>query len=334
MTTAHLPRLLLTAALLFACEGDKQGDALPPASDVPPPAIPPPPAKDPNADLGTVAAVSSRYVATALPKHSVELGPKLSGTLAAVMVEEGERVKKGQALFRLNAESIQLGVAQAQTALEGAKIARDNAEKELERQRQLAAKGTVSAAVLERAEAAYSAATNSVSAASVGVSVARRGSVDSTVYSPIDGVVARKLKSAGETATMMPPTVVVIINDQSTIELRARIPESSLKQIREGEKITAHFSSVDVVREAKIVRIQPTVDPMTRTIEIVADVENSDDLLRPGMYVEVDLTPPPADAKPPAGKADDAAPADDAEPAEGKAAKKKKKKSASKEKAP
>jgi multidrug efflux pump subunit AcrA (membrane-fusion protein) len=44
------------------------------------------------------------------------------------------------------------------------------------------------------------------------------------------------------------------------------------------------------------VRIQPTVDPMTRTIEIVADVDNKDNLLRPGMYVEVELTPPKAPA--------------------------------------
>lgn len=311
MTTAHLTRTLLAVLLLAACsssEAKKPG--LPPAKSgetAGAPAIPGPPppantaATPASAATTAVASASGRYIATALPKHSAELGPKMSGTLSAVFVDEGERVKKGQTLFRLDTRSIQLGVAQADTALAGAKIARDNAERELERQRQLAEKGTISAAVLERAESAFTASTNGVSQAEVGLAMAKRGSTDSAVVSPIDGVVARKLKSVGETVTMMPPTVVVVIQDQSTLELRARIPETSLKHIREGASITAHFSALEVTRPAKIVRIQPTVDPTTRTIEIVADVDNADATLRPGMYVEVELdAPAPAASTPPA----------------------------------
>jgi len=303
MTTLPLPRLLLALTLLAACssaEAEKSG--LPPArpsSGMPTiPGPPPPPAAAPAGPAAKVGQVANRYVATALPKHSAELGPKMSGTLTAVMVDEGERVKKGQQLFRLDARSTRLGVTQAETALEGAVIARDNAQRELERQRVLAEKGTISPAVLERAEAAFNAATNSIAAAEVAVSMARRTTSDSAVTSPIDGVVARKLKSVGETVTMMPPTTVLIVQDQSVIELRARVPETTLKHVREGELITAHFSAVEVTRPATVVRIQPTVDPQTRTIEIVADVDNGDNLLRPGMYVEVDLAPPVADPAP------------------------------------
>lgn len=302
MTTLPLPRLLLALTLLAACssaEAEKSG--LPPArpsSGMPtiPGPPPPPAATGPASAAGAAKAgqAANRYVATALPKHSAELGPKMSGTLTAVMVDEGEKVKKGQQLFRLDARSTRLGVTQAETALEGAVIARDNAQRELERQRVLAEKGTISPAVLERAEAAFNSATNSIAAAEVAVSMARRTTSDSAVTSPIDGVVARKLKSVGETVTMMPPTTVLVVQDQSVIELRARIPETTLKHVREGELITAHFSAVDVTRPATVVRIQPTVDPQTRTIEIVADVDNSDNLLRPGMYVEVDLAPPVA----------------------------------------
>ena len=178
-------------------------------------------------------------------------------------------------------------------------IGRDNAKRELERQRVLAEKGTISPAVLERAEAAFNAASNGIEAAEVAVSMARRYTSDSAVTSPIDGVVARKLKSVGETVTMMPPTTVLVVQDQSVIELRARIPETTLKHVKEGELITAHFSAVEVSRAARVVRIQPTVDPQTRTIEIVADVDNADNILRPGMYVEVELAPPAAAPAPP-----------------------------------
>lgn len=297
MTTARLTHPLLAALLLVAAcsnsEAKKPG--LPPAKSGTTAVIPGPPTKaDEKAVPSALAALAGRYVATALPKHSAELGPKMSGTLSAVLVDEGDRVKKGQVLFRLNTQSVQLNISQADTALAGAKIARDNAERELERQKQLAAKGTISAVVLERAEAQFNSATNGVSAAEVGLSMARRGSTDSSVVSPIDGIVTKKLKSVGETVTMMPPTPVVLIQDHSVIEIRTRIPETALTKIHEGDWISVDFTSIDVIRPAKIVRIQPNVDPATRTIEIVADLDNKDFNLRPGMYVEVELNPPKA----------------------------------------
>jgi RND family efflux transporter MFP subunit len=201
-------------------------------------------------------------------------------------------------LFRLDARSTRLGVSQAETGLQGAQIARDNAKRELERQQQLAAKGTVAAAVLERAESAYNSAENGVSQAAVALSMARRGTADSAVVSPIDGLVAHKFKDVGETVTMMPPTIVVVIQDQSVLEVRARIPEAALRLVHVGDQVTAHFSALGVSREAKVVRVQPTVDAATRTIEIVTDVENKDGALRPGMYVEIELRPPLASVLP------------------------------------
>ncbi len=314
MTTAHLSRLLLAASLfasiasVTACDSGEKKAGLPPAKaeGAAAPAIPgPPPKPQAGTELAVAgapqASAANRYVATALPKHSAELGPKMSGTLTAVMVEEGDHVKKGQVLFRLDSRGTRLGVDQAAAALQGATITRDNAQRELDRQKLLAEKGTISAAVLERAEATYTATVNGVSQAEVMLSMAKRNTNDSSVASPIDGVVARKNKSVGETVTMMPPTTVLLIQDHSTIELRTRIPESTLKHVKEGDIITAYFTAVEATREAKVVRIQPTVDPMTRTIEIVADVANKDNLLRPGMYVEVELAPP-AEAGPPPPK--------------------------------
>lgn len=305
MRNTPLACLLLTAALLPGCHREDQApqSALPPTRAVAAeggPRVPsPPPRPDKDAGAGDAASAANRYVATALPREGVQLGPKMSGTLAAVLVDEGDRVKKGQVVFRVDASGAHLGVSRASAALQGAVIQRDNARRELDRQRQLAESGSISAAVLERAEAAFTAADNGLEQAQVAVSLARRSSSDSVVVSPIDGVVTRRLKSAGETATMTPPTTVLEIQDQSAIELRARIPEGALRVVHPGDRITAHFTALEVARAATIVRVQPTVDAQTRTIEIVAEVDNADGSLRPGMYVEVDLmppAPPPADA--------------------------------------
>jgi RND family efflux transporter MFP subunit len=295
MNHATLSRLLITTALLlpFGCgraESDTRS-ALPAARAEGGPKVP----ALPRGEQATAPApASDRFVATALPRESVELGPKSSGTLTAVLVEEGARVKKGQLLFRVDSRGSRLGVMQAETALQGATIHRDNAQRELERQRKLAESGTISPAVLERAEATFTTASNGIEQAQVALSMAKRTTGDSSVVSPIDGVVTRKLKSVGETATMMPPTVVLEIQDQSVIEVRARVPEAALRTVHAGDRITAHFSALQLARGATVVRISPTVDPQTRTIEVVAEADNADGTLRPGMYVEVELKAPTA----------------------------------------
>lgn len=302
--TARILTTALLAALLVACDKEAEDKPRLPPSQAGAPKIPVPAAAGASPQAGARPGsrdmTRERYVGNARPKHEAELGPRMSGTLASVEVQEGDMVKKGQVLFRLDARSTRLGVASAEAALQGAQIARDNAKRELERQQQLVAKGTVAAAVLERTEAAFNSAANGVSQAEVGLSMARRGTADSSVVSPIDGVVAHKLKSVGETVTMMPPTVVLVIQDQSVLEVRARVPEAALKLLHEGDQVTAHFTAVEAAREATIVRIQPTVDAMTRTIEVVVDVDNKDGALRPGMYVELELRPPLASILPPA----------------------------------
>ncbi len=310
--------LALVLGLASACDSaEANKPSLPPSKGAAPkipPMTPGPAGPQSGIKVGSRDLSIERYVGTALPKHEAELGPRMSGTLASVDVQEGQSVKKGQVLFRLDARSIRLNVAQAETALRGAVIARDNARRELERQQQLAAKGTIAAAVLERVESSFSSAENGVSQAEVMVSMARRGSADTAVTSPIDGIVAHKLKDVGETVTMMPPTVVVVIQDQSVLEVRTRIPEAALRLVHEGDQVTAHFSALGAAREARVVRIQPTVDPATRTIEIVADVDNKDGALRPGMYVELELRPPLASVVQPPPEAK-AAPGAEPEPA-------------------
>ena len=203
---------------------------------------------------------------------------------------------------------MRLQVDSAAAALEGATLQRDEALRELERQQKLAAKGSVSNVIVERSQANYDAAVNAVERAGVGVSMSKRALGDTSVTSPINGVVARKLKNVGETVTMMPPTTVLMIQDQSALELRVRVPETQLRTLRPGDEVIAHFSALEVNRPARIDRIMPTIDPVTRTIEVVAEVDNSDDLLRPGMYVEVEIgaaakTPDSADAAQQAAKA-------------------------------
>lgn len=291
----HLASALALALTgLAACDSAEGKTGLPPAKSgegpVIPEAEPEPEVPSPGATAGPApSAGQSRFIASVLPREAAELGPKMSGTLTWIGVDEGAEVKKGQTLFKVNPGTMRLQVDSAEAALEGASLSRDEALRELERQQKLAAKGTVSSVNVEKAQAHYDAAVNAVERAQVGVSLSKRALVDAAVSSPISGVVARKLKNVGETVTMMPPTTVLIVQDQSALELRVRVPEARLRALRPGAVMKADFSALGVVRDAVIKRVQPTIDPVTRTVEVVAEVDNADDLLRPGMYVEVEL---------------------------------------------
>ncbi len=127
--------------------------------------------------------------------------------------------------------------------------------------------------------------------------MARRGLGDATVKSPINGVVVDVPKNEGEMATMMPPTVVVVVEDQSKLELRFRMPETSLANLQVGAPVKVTFESLGATRDATISYVAPTVDPRTRTVEYVAVLDNADGKLKSGMLAVVNLAGGKAAAK-------------------------------------
>ena len=98
---------------------------------------------------------------------------------------------------------------------------------------------------------------------------------------PSTGVVTAKLKNEGEMATMMPPTVVLVVQDQSVLELRFRLPEKAADRgqgRRGGDGATSRRWASPAT--AKVARIQPAVDARTRTVEVVAEIPNPDGALQ------------------------------------------------------
>ncbi|HKU40010.1 MAG TPA: efflux RND transporter periplasmic adaptor subunit [Polyangiales bacterium] len=245
--------------------------------------------------------------------HSAALGPKDSGLLTAIAVDEGERVRKGQVVFRQDDEQAKLALEQARTQVATAKVQQASAQLDLDRTRQLHERGSVPQDALDQAKSRADAADSMVAQAQASVNLAQRRLANLVVTSPIDGVVAEKRMNVGEIATMMPPSVVLVVQNIDVLELRARLPENALKTVGEGAQLEVRFPALDETRKVKVQRIAPTVDPRTRTIEIVAQVDNKDHRLKAGMLAEVAYAdaatakPPTAQASSPRAEADRAA---------------------------
>jgi RND family efflux transporter MFP subunit len=283
--------------LMTGCKRSDAAEQLPPAIGSGAPALPTLPTLATNtADEIPMDNQVLRATGTTMALHQAELGPKMSGVLASVLVDEGDKVKKGQPLFRLEANTAALGAKQAQAGLEQAKVGLSQAEIDYHRTKSLFEQGAVSPAIWDQARIGYDRAKVAVQQAEVALSTARNYVGDTTVYAPFTGVVASKRKSTGETVTMMPPTVVIVVQDLSKIEVRTKVAENALNRVHPGEVMKVRFPSLGEERDVPIERINPSVDPLSRTVEIVGIIPNQDGKLKAGMLVEITFPQPAAPA--------------------------------------
>ena len=292
--------VVLGGLILAGCRGES-GSSLPPASGS---GAPPPPAVPKLSELAPAAAAASSepsaaWTGTLYARHEAELGPKASGVISQITVEEGDNVKKGQLMFRLDGAQAVIGVSQAKAAVATAKVGLDSAKLDLSRATELSMKGSLAPAVYDQAKTNYDRATTALQQAKVAQQLAERVASETAVFSPIDGVVTSKQKNVGETVTMVPPTTVLVVQDVAHLELRANLPENALAKLAPGSELKMNARSVAIERTVQVKRINPTLDPRTRTVEVVADVDNADGKLKVGMFVEVALAAPASAAAPP-----------------------------------
>lgn len=286
---------LLLAAGAPACKG-KNADAQP----LPPPtgsALPAPdvPKLDTlmqgDAPSAATTEAAGAYMATGTlrAREEADLGPKVTGVLTQLTVEEGSKVKKGQLLFRVDAGHAALAVQQAQAALQAAEVSQAAAALDFQRTKELLDRNSVAPATFDQAKSRLEAAQAAVDQAKAAVSLARKTAGDTAVFSPIDGVVTAKLKSVGESVSVTPPTVVLSVQNTAELEIRVRFPEGVLKTVKPGSELDVSIAALGVSLKVPVARINPGVDPRSRTVELVAFVDNAEGKLRPGMLVMVSL---------------------------------------------
>jgi len=298
--------VVAASTVLAACKkSDDNGSHLPPATGTGAPPLPEiPDVRDPAG--GTAApdpsgAGASVFAGTLEATTQVEVAAKASGTLVALNVDDGSKVKKGEVLFRLDSRDAQLRRKQGVNSLASAKLALRTAQREYDRIAGLVAQNAVPAIQLDQLRDGVESAKLMISQAETGIAMADKAIADATVRSPLTGVVIAKVKNVGEYVTLMPPTPVVILQDQSALELKFHLPERALASLHQGDPVTVRIPSQSINRAAKIAQISPMVNPRTRTVEVTALIDNCDGGLRPGIAAEVELgAPDPATVKAPA----------------------------------
>jgi RND family efflux transporter MFP subunit len=300
----------IAVAVIFggACaKKEKSAKGLPPASGTgakPLPEIPDlKPAGSGSASgsgAGSVVTVDAAVTGTLQAREEVSVAAKSSGTILSIAVDENSQVKKGQLLFQLDSRDQQLMRQQASNQLAGAELQLKTAQREYDRIKGLVAQNALPQQQLDQLESQVEGARLQIAAAKNAIAMSSKQIADASVRSPLSGVVTKKLMSVGEYATMMPPSPVVIVQDQSSLELKFRLPEGTLTSVKKGDAVTVTLPSLNQVRRAEVAQISPMVDPRTRTIELTAVLDNCDSGLRPGLTADVALGAPTGNVTAPA----------------------------------
>ena len=266
--------IMLTAA---ACGG---GDHGPEKTDTRPTV---------SVQLGTAVeeewAGGLEITAGVLPLLRATPGTVLMGRVDRVMVDEGDRVRKGQSLAHIESRDVAARLAQARAGVAAARAMERNAKSMLDRMERLHSRKAASDKDLEDAETGYEAAQANLEAAEEAVNVAEVYVDYSDVTAPFAGFVVEKRVEVGDMAS--PGMPLFVIDDVSKVKIEAQVPESAAARLAIGDPVEIEFQGE--YYRGELSEVLPTADPRSRTVTVRALLDNPDGRLRPGMFARLRL---------------------------------------------
>ena len=238
------------------------------------------------------------------------LTPRVTGPIEKVHVREGDRVAAGTTLVTLDMTDMELRRRQAKAAVATAHAQANAVRVEVRRARRLVKDKAIAKNKLDQAEAQQKVVNTGIGQARAAVAMADEALKHGIITAPYESVVVKRHVSEGEYAAAMPPTPMVTLQELRIIDVRIQVPSADMKHIKEGDGVSIHFPAIDKTLSSTcdchpdracagpcIKRIIPGLNPMTRSLSAVIELDNADYELMPGMYVDVTIERPLEAAK-------------------------------------
>jgi RND family efflux transporter MFP subunit len=259
--------------------------------------------------------------------EEVTVSAEVEGRVDEVYVDVGDKVARGRALVKIQPTELSLGLDEQQAALrqiearlappEGggalrspkdaaevrrAEADRLDAQQKYERARELFAEGLIARGTFEEAEARHNAARAAYDMAvqnvqnlqaqaaqrSASVALADKKLRDSVIRAPFAGQVKQRMVSPGQYVRVQTPVMLVVDNDP--LRVRLKVPEKMAGWVAVGQAVDVRVEAYpDRSFAGKISRLNPSVEPDTRTLEIEALLANEQGLLRPGFFARASI---------------------------------------------
>jgi RND family efflux transporter MFP subunit len=248
---------------------------------------------------------ASGYV---VARRKAAVASKGTGTLVYLAVEEGDRVKKGQVIARLDDSDVMASLKRARENLRVAEADLDDAKKNYDRMRAVIDTRAISQADYDAAEARYKRVISTIEAAKYAVTEAEVAVANTRIIAPFDGTVLKKNADVGEIVAPLAGAIssraaVVTIADMSSLEVEADVSEANITRVASAQNCEITLDAYPQNYYAGYVaNIVPTADRAKATVLVKIKFKQYDQRVLPEMGAKIAFLAPGRSADAETGK--------------------------------
>jgi len=222
---------------------------------------------------------------TLKPINEAAVKAKVAGEIMSLTVREGDAVRAGQVIGRIDATEAQARLAEREADVEAARSQLNVADKNWQTQKTLLERKFISQNAFDATQGNYDVAMAKLKAAQAGANVTRKTLRDTTLVAPMNGIVSSRDAQPGVRVPLDGRIVTIV--DLRRLELSAPIPATDIGAVRQGQPVQFRVEGFGE-REftGRIERINPTAAAGSRSIELYAVIDNPDASLRGGMFAQ------------------------------------------------
>ena len=211
---------------------------------------------------------------------------RVAGELQDLSVREGDTVQAGQVVARIEPSEFQARVRQAQQQADAAKAQVDIAQRQFDNNQALVNQGFISQTALLASQASLNGAKATHMAALAALDLANKSLADTTLRSPLSGVVAQRLAQPGERVAIEARVIEVI--NLARLELEAALSAEEASRVKVGMTAQLRIEGVAEPVSAKVLRINPSAQMGSRSIVVYLGIQGREGL-RQGLFAQGSL---------------------------------------------
>ncbi len=257
------------------------------------PVVEPPRFRVAAADTGNITQTVTA-TGTINPVALINIGSQVSGTVNELKADFNDHVKKGQVLLTLDPTIFNAQIRQADAQLASARASLRLAQATHTRNQTLVTQSFISPLALDQSKREVDVAQANIQLAQAQLARAQADLNNSVIRSPIDGVIIKRTVDLGQTvaASFTTPTLFQIAQDLTKMQIDTSVSEADVGALKDGQAarfVVDAYPDKEFDARMRQFRLAANVVQNVVTYNVVLDVDNKDELLKPGMTAQVRL---------------------------------------------
>ncbi|MCU6496350.1 efflux RND transporter periplasmic adaptor subunit [Rugamonas sp. A1-17] len=257
------------------------------------PVVEPPRFRVAAADTGNITQTVTA-TGTINPVALINIGSQVSGTVSELKADFNDHVQKGQVLLKLDPTIFNAQIRQGEAQLASARANLRLAQATHQRNQTLVTQSFISPLALDQSKREVDVAQANIQLAQAQLARAQADLDNSVIRSPIDGVIIKRTVDLGQTvaASFTTPTLFQIARDLTKMQIDTSVSEADVGALKEGQAarfVVDAYPDKEFEARMRQFRLAANVVQNVVTYNVVLDVDNKEELLKPGMTAQVRL---------------------------------------------